>query len=226
VFGSSRNTAASRSATLSPVHSVPQTMTAGTHARGAQLGAWKGGALPRTGAREEKCIRRVGRPRRAWGFLLLSVYRRAPNRRQAPTLVNGHDAVLGPSALWRGPRPSLNPGGSGRCRHSSPAPADWREPMISTAARQQRAKNCRRCERVHITDAGESATSVRCWGGTDVRSCRSLCLFAAPFDPVQGRVPVLRVGLGALGSDRSDDRAGVPVGAGSHRMIYFTPLIG
>src|SRR5262249_11926762 len=53
----------------------------------------------------------------------------------------------------------------------------------------------------------------------DDRSCRSLYLLAAPFDRVQGRVLVQRAGLGAFGSDRSDDRAGVyGLGVVSHRM--------
>src|SRR5215831_9191096 len=75
-----------------------------------------------------------------------------------------------------------------------------------------------------LTRARSATTLVRCRGGTDVRSCRTLCLFAAPFDPVQGRVPVLRVGFGALGSNRSDDRAGVyGLGAVSHRMTFPLP---
>lgn len=93
--------------------------------------------------------------------------------------------------------------------------------LRSTAELQQRKKR-RAGEPVHTAHARESATtSVRCRGGTDVRSCRSLCLFAAPFDRVQGRVLVLRVGFGALDSDYSDDRAGASgLGAVSHRMTF------
>src|SRR5262249_3992391 len=64
-----------------------------------------------------------------------------------------------------------------------------------------------------------ATTSVRYRGGSDVRTCRPLCLCAAPFDLLQGRVRLLRVRFGALGSDHSAGRAGVyGVGPVPYRM--------
>src|SRR6266404_4502522 len=107
--------------------------------------------------------------------------------------------------------------------HRAFAPSEPRaaEPSVPRANLQSAAaKNPSAGELRHMARARDAlGTSLRRQGGTDVRSCRSLCLFAAPFDRVQGRVPVLRVGLGAFGSDRSDDRAGVSgLGVVPHRM--------